>query len=121
MDEKLQSLIQFFWDNGITTFNSCQDNVRNTCWIEYDLADWIEITEIAFLSESQDLYQFIEDECDVRLLSMDDGHPDEEDVYWIEGENLIWSASVRFPKKLLPTFEALVRITIAAPLTEGEV
>lgn len=113
VDEKLQSLIQFFVDNEIYTFNSCQDNVRGTCWIEYELSDWIDISETSFRSESQDLYRFIEDECEVILLSTDDGHPDEEDVYWIEGENLIWSASVRFPKKLLPTFEALMRATLA--------
>jgi hypothetical protein len=87
-------------------------NVRGTCWIEYGLGDWIEITEIAFESESQDLYRFIEEECDVNLLSSDDGCPDENDEYWITGKSLIWSVSVRFPKELLPTFEKLIRTTL---------
>lgn len=113
VDEKLQNLIQFFWDNDIFTFNSCQDNVRKTCWIEYELSDWIEITEMAFRIESRDLYQFIEEECQVLLLSTDDGQPDENDEYWLEGENLIWTASVRFRKELLPKFEALVRSAFA--------
>ncbi len=113
VDEKLRSLIQFYWDNDILTFNSCQDNVRKTCWIEYELSDWISISEMSFKSPSQDLYRFIEEKCKVLLLSTDDGEPDENDEYWIEGDNLIWSASVRFSKNLLPTFEALVRSTFA--------
>lgn len=112
VDEKLQSLIQFLWDKGIFTFNSCQDNVRDTCWIEYDLADWLEMSEISFRSESQSLYQFIEDECEVLLLSTDDGDMDENDEYWLPGENLIWSASVRFHKKLIPVFEEIIRATL---------
>src|SRR5665647_2754928 len=98
VDEKLQTLIQFLYDNDFVTFNSCEDNVEGTCWIEYLLEDWIAINEIAFRTESQDLYQFIEEECEVGLLSCDDGCPDENDEDWIDGENLIWSASVRFPK-----------------------
>ena len=116
VDEKLQTLIQFLWDNGVLTFNSCEDNVQGTCWIEYSLLDWIEVSEISFHSESQDLYRFIEDECNVIMLSSDDGYPDVNDEYWIEGDNLIWSASVRFPKELLPTFEEHIRATIVEPL-----
>lgn len=113
VDQKLQQLIQFLYDKDFLTFNSCEDNVGGTCWIEYFLEDWIAINEIAFRAESQELYRFIEEECDVRLLNTDDGYPDENDEYWIDGENLIWSASVRFPKKQLPFFEKLVRITLA--------
>lgn len=94
VDEKLQTLIQCLYDNDIYTFNSCEDNVKGTCWIEYDLGGWLEITEMSFGTESQDLYRFIEEECQVLLLSTDDGSPDENDEYWIEGENLVWSASV---------------------------
>lgn len=113
VDEKLQSLIQFYWDNGIQTFNSCQDNVRGTCWIEYELSDWLEISEISFRSSTQELYRFIVEQCEVLLLSDDDGEPDGNDEYWLEGTDLIWSASVRFPKKLLPAFETLIRSTFA--------
>ena len=112
VDKKLQALIQFLWDNDFGTFNSCEDNVEGTCWIEYMLSDWMKISEIAFRTKSQDLYRFIEAKCDVVLLSQDDGHPDENDEYWIQGDNLIWSASVRFPKKLLPAFEKLIRATL---------
>ncbi len=113
VDKKLQKLIQFFFDNGIVTFNSCEDNVEGTCWIEYDLDDWIAMSEISFRSESQDLYRFIEEECDVKLHSSDDGHPDESDEEWIEGDDLIWTASVRFPKERLRAFEKLIRATFA--------
>lgn len=109
VDKKLQTLIQFYWDHGIETFNSCQDNVGNKCWIQYELTDWMFISEISFKSESQELYRFIEEQCEVLLLSRDDGHLDENDEYWIEGDELIWSASVRFSKELLPDFEKLVR------------
>jgi hypothetical protein len=115
VDEKLQSLIQFFFDNEYETFNSCEDNVGGTCWIEFELSDWINISEIAFRREPQDLYRFIEDECNVNLLSFDDGHPDDDDEYWIEGESLVWSASVRFPKDSLATFEELIRATLVDP------
>lgn len=112
VDERLQSLIQYLWDKNILTFNSCEDNVRGTTWIEYALVDWIEIEEIAFRSGTRELYEFIQEECEVKLLSCDDGHPDENDDYWIEGENLIWTASVRFPKEYLETFEQYVRATL---------
>jgi hypothetical protein len=112
VDVKLQSLIQFLWDNDIFTFNSCQHNVRDTCWIQYDLGDWLEMSEISFRSESQSLYQFIEDECEVLLLSSDDGYMDENDEYWLPGENQMWSASVRFHKKLIPDFEKIIRSTL---------
>jgi len=109
VDEKLQGLIQFLWDKDILTFNSCEENVIDTTWIEFSLFDWMELVEIAFKSESRDLYDFIQEACDGNLLSCDDGHPDENDEYWIEGEEQIWSASVRFPKEYLGTFEQYVR------------
>ena len=112
VDKKLQKLIQFFVDNGIETINSCEDNVEGTCWIQYELGAWIEISEIAFRSEPQDLYQFIEEECFVELLSRDDGGPDENDE-WVEGDSLMWTASVRFAKERLRTFEKLIRTTLA--------
>lgn len=117
VDEKLQSLIQFLFDMGFCTYNSCQDNIKNTCWIQFDLNDWITISEIAFRTGTQALYRFIEDECDVQLLSSDDGQLDENDEYWIEGDSLMWSASVRFPKKFILKFENLVR---SALLEYGE-
>jgi len=112
VDEKLQGLIQFLWDKGLTTFNSCEDNTKGNAWIEFELEDWAAINEIAFLSESREFVEFVEEACEVKLLSFDDGHPDENDEYWIEGENLIWSASVRFPKELLENFEQLIRFNL---------
>jgi len=112
VDEKLQSLIQFLTDYDIMTFNSCQDNIQDTCWIEFNLNDWLQLSEISFQSETKDLVQFIEDECEVLLLSCDDGCPDKNDEFWITGDNLIWSASVRFNKKLIPDFEEIIRTTI---------
>ena len=75
---------------------------------------WMEITTTAFNSEVRSLYDFIEEECEVLLLSTDDGQPDETDEYWIDGENLIWSASVRFPKEYLTNFEGLLRGALGA-------
>jgi hypothetical protein len=112
VDESLQSLIQFLTDFDFITFNSCQDNIQDTCWIEFYLSDWLQLSEISFQSETKSLVQFIEDECEVLLLSCDDGCPDKNDEYWITGENLIWSASVRFNKKLIPDFEEIIRNTI---------
>lgn len=119
VDEHLQSLMQFFCDKNIITYNSCQDNSGKRIWVEYDLESWIYIKTIAYKSESYELTQFIDEICQTDLLSCDDGHPDDNDEYWIPGKNLIWSASVRFPREFLPEFEALVRdlfdsITIAS-------
>ncbi len=112
VDEKLQSLIQFFVDKGIETFNSCEDNTNGNVWIEFELEDWKFINEIAFLGEFRELIEFIDDVCEVKLLTFDDGHPDENDEYWVEGENLIWSASLRFPKELLEDFEQIIRFNL---------
>jgi len=108
VDEKLQSLIQMLNNHEIYTYNSCQDNIEDTVWIEYDLGSWVYITTLAYDNKSHDLYNFMEEVCHVLLLSSDDGQPDENDEYWIPGENLIWSASVRFHKELLPDFELLI-------------
>jgi len=112
VDEKLQSLVQFFVDKGIETFNSCEDNTNGNAWIQFELEDWMFVNEIAFRSESRDLNDFIEEQCEVLLLSGDDGEPDETGEYWMEGENLIWGASVRFPKDLLKEFEQLIRFNL---------
>jgi hypothetical protein len=112
VDEKLQSLIQFLTDNKINTFNSCQEGDRESCWIEYDLEDWLKISEISFRSESQRLYQFIDAECEVLLLMCNDGCHDENVEYWHSGDNLIWSVSVRFQNKLIPDFEEVIRTTL---------
>ena len=112
VDKKLQSLIQFLWDNGLRTVNSCEDNVEGTCWIQYHLDDWQFVSEIAFRREPQDLYRFIEEDCFAEVRSRDDGYLLEEADEYIEGTALIWTASVRFPKELLPTFEKLVRTTL---------
>ena len=120
VDEKLQSLIQFYVDNGFETFNSCQDNVRGTTWIQYELDDWRIITDIAFRTEDRELYDYIVESCEVLLLSSEDGYLDENDEYYLASEELIWSASVRFPKEDLPYFEELIRNTIIFSNEEDE-
>jgi hypothetical protein len=112
VDKKLQSLIQFLTDNEIHTFNSCQNDELGTCWIEYDLNDWLKISEISFQTESQSLYNFIQDECEVLLTSCDDGYYEDYDDIRHFGDNLIWSASVRFNKKFIPEFEEIIRATL---------
>jgi hypothetical protein len=120
VDEQLQPLVQFLVDKGVMTFNSCQDNVGGTCWVEFALWDWMTITEVAF-GEARDLYQFIEEQREVKLHAFDDGHPDDNDEEWIDGDTLIWSASVRFQKYLLPAFEELMRQALAdRPLLHAE-
>ena len=114
VDEKLQCLMQFLWDIGIETFNSCEDNVRGTTWIQYALDDWMVINEIAFRSEARELREFIEEECEVLLLSREDGYLDENDEYYIESDALIWTASVRFPKEYLLEFEQYMRAAVEA-------
>lgn len=112
VDEKLQPLIQCYVDHDIVTFNSCQDNVNGTCWIQYGLGDWIMLSELAY-QQSKELYEFIEQSCNVSLSCWDNGYQDDADENWIAGDHLIWSASVRFPKELLPDFERLVRAMLA--------
>ena len=109
VDEKLQSLVQYLLDNGFETYHSCEDDIDGMTFIEYAIDDWIAITEIAFRNRNRELYEFIIDQCDVLLQPFDDGHPDERDEYWVEGDNLVWIASVTFPSQYLPKFEKLVR------------
>ena len=109
VDEKLQSLIQFLNDQELYTYNSCQDNVEDTVWIQYDLGSWIHITTIAYDNKAYELLEFIQEICLIELTFQDDGRPDKNDEYWLPGENLIWGTSVRFPKELLPEFEQLIR------------
>jgi hypothetical protein len=70
------------------------------------------ISSMAFHSKSYDLREFIEEGCHAELLFHDDGYPDENDEYWIRGDNILWNASVRFPKEYLPEFEGLLRKTL---------
>ena len=78
-----------------------------------DLDDWMMLSNISFKSAEQSLYRFIEKDCQVLLLSHDDGNLDASEDCWIQGKELIWSASVRFPKKLITEFEAFMVQTIA--------
>jgi cytochrome c2 len=41
VDEGIQSLIQFLYDKGIKTFNSCEDNAGGAIWTEYSLEAWM--------------------------------------------------------------------------------
>jgi len=122
VDEQLQGLMQYLFDNRVTTFNSCQNNIEDKVWIELSLFDWLIITENAYKQRrTNNFYYFSEDECEVKLLSGDDGQLDEANNEWIEGDNVIWSASVRFPRTLLSEFEALIRTVIdKTPMPEWE-
>lgn len=122
VDEKLQSTIQLLIDNWIATFNSCQDNVRGTCWIEFELDGWKYLVNTFFKSPEQLLYRYVEDHCEVKLNFYDNGHYDSEDEdLWIEGEELNWSASVRFSKEDIPLFESLLKTTILLDLADTNV
>ena len=62
-----------------------------------------------FHGRSYELREFIEGACEVKLHFQDDGFPDENDEFWIEGGSLIWTASVRFPKECLKDFEQMLQ------------
>ncbi len=109
VDEKLQSLVQYLLDNGFETYHSCEDDIDGMTFVEYAIDDWIAITEIAFRNSNRELYEFILDQCDVLLQPFDDGFPDDGNERWVEGDNLVWIASVTFPSEHLPHFEKLVR------------
>ena len=106
IDKGLEDLMATLWCQGITTYNSCIENTLNengevTTWLEVELNDWQKLVSRAFHTD-KDLYYWIEEFCKVELLCTDDGMPDpEDDDQWIEGDYLVWSASVRFPRKLL--------------------
>ena len=106
IDKGLEDLMATLWVQGITTYNSCIENTLDAngeiqTWLEVDLADWEWLVNRAYLVD-RELYYFIEEHCDVKLLCTDNGFPDPEDGdNWIDGSRLIWSASVRFPRKLL--------------------
>ena len=108
IDAGLEGLMTGLWHHGARTLNSCVENIPNKdgdiqTWFEVDLNDWTRIVGRALLV-NRDLYDFIEEHCDVQLLSFDLSFDDgclTEDGEWIEGDYLMWSASVRFPRQLL--------------------
>lgn len=114
VDEGLQSLIQFLFNKGIRTRNSCEDNFDGEggfriAWIEFALDAWMGLTSMAFHGNSPELFAFMMN-CQVDLLPDDTGFIDQDDNFW-EGTDLIWSASVRFSADDIAEFEQLLRRT----------
>ena len=62
VDEGIQSLVQYLFDKGIQTFNSCEANFDEYIWVEYKLEDWMGITSRAFQGNTYVLMQFIVNE-----------------------------------------------------------
>lgn len=60
VDQGIQSLIQYLYDKGIRTFNSCEDNAGGNVWVEYSLEAWMGICSIVFHKQSYELREFIE-------------------------------------------------------------
>ena len=112
VEEEFQSIIQFLWDREIDAFDWCMDNEWGIASIHFELFCWMRVTTAAFHSKARDLYNFIEDECQIFLLVTDDGQPDENEEDLLEGDELIWGASVTFPKERLVEFERLLRETL---------
>ena len=50
VDEGIASLVQYLFDRGIKTYNSCQDNAGGAVWIQYSLESWKGICAMAFHS-----------------------------------------------------------------------
>jgi hypothetical protein len=110
VDEGIHSLLQYLFDKGIQTFNSCEANFDDYIWVEYKLEDWMGITSRAFQGNTYELMEFIEMKCALDL-GYDTGCIDEDDN-WIEYDDLIWTAGIRFPKEELEIFEQLLRETL---------
>lgn len=113
VDEGIVELLTMIWKEGYETFNSCQNNFGNI-WIEFDMYSFHELVQKARDYEtdqmtSAHLYDFLQCECDNSVCLNDDGHPDEDDIYWVPGENMYLSCSVRFPMNLLDEFMKLFR------------
>lgn len=117
VDQGIHALIQYLYNKGIKTYNSCEDNFHKESnspeitWIQFSLDAWMGITSMAFHGNSHELFEFMNLACQVDLLSFDDSYIDENDEYW-EENNLLWTASVRFDREHLTNFEALLRETL---------
>jgi hypothetical protein len=102
VDENIQPLIQLLYDNEICTFNSCEDNQGGRIWIEFGLFDWLAIVKEAYKLYRHSVhafYDFVLVDCEVKLQPEDDGRLSESNPdIWIEGDEVVWSASVRFPR-----------------------
>lgn len=55
------------------------------------------------------LYEFFISECAINLLFDDNGYLDENDEYWIEGNDIDFSISLRFNKEFLSEFTEAVQ------------
>ena len=116
VDEGIHALIQYLYDKGVKTFNSCEDNFDGEdsvqiAWIQFSLDAWMGITSMAFNGNSRELFEFINFACNVDLRPFDDAYIDEDDEIW-GGDNLLWTASVRFNREYLAEFEQLLQETL---------
>ena len=123
VDEGLQSLIQFLFNKGVRTRNSCEDNFDGedgiqVVWIEFALDAWMGLASMAFHRNAHDLFEFIKF-SQVDLLPGDTSFIDQDGEYW-EGTDLLWSASVRFNREHLAYFEQLLRDTLGGTKASPE-
>ncbi len=71
VDEGLAELLQLIWARGINTRNSCQENKKNTAWIQFSSAECFRV----FLG---DVVEFPEDDSDTlyrRVMGTADHFP----------------------------------------------
>ncbi len=90
VDEKLINVLDWLWDMGFSTLNSCQNN-HGKIWIEFESDSFYEFMDIV------DIKSFKLNKI-VRQFEIQK-HEDDEDDESIE------SVSIRFPKKHLGCFE----------------
>jgi len=85
-------------------------------WIEFFYYDWFKIIQVAYklnLSHEHELYYFAQENCNVNLHANDDGYLDEANDEWVEGNEIMWTASIRFPAPLLSKFEEVIRNVVS--------
>jgi hypothetical protein len=114
VDENLKPLIQFFWNNGIYTDNSCEQNVAiddsgiPCVWVSFEQESFNELLRRDYANNNASpLGEFLYEHSKRDVCWQDDGHPNADDTDWIPGPELFFSVSVRFLPENLATFERL--------------
>ena len=120
VDEGIVDLLQMIWKSGFDTLLSCEDNIDNCIWINFELSDFKRIMKSAYsMKREGGIYDFVQEKShSIYFHFHDDGCTDETDN-WIQGDNLYFDVSLRFNKDLKNEFMVLWKETFSSLLPKS--
>ena len=122
VDEGIAPLIEALHAAGAWTWNSCEHQAHrgDFAWVELDLWGFMDLNQRAWTRvkehyETRDSYDpefanlhgWMEEECEQTFGYEDNGTIDENDT-WVDGDELGYSVSLRFPREEIALFIELL-------------